>query len=118
MSAAAEHTVQRGREQPEDTPSSPLSRASGAPYDAAGYLERVRRVAARVGIDARYVDAAAAGIGPVESKPGRRFLFGGPSSVEVSRVLEATDRYHLGDARWHSIVLLVNHAGGGGRPHA
>jgi hypothetical protein len=67
-------------------------------------LDEIREVAARVGIDARYVDAAAAGIGPVESKPGRRFLFGGPSSVEVSRVLKSGE---LTEDEWGAIVDVL-----------
>lgn len=67
-------------------------------------LLEIREVAARVGIDARYVDAAAAGIGPVESRPGRRFLFGGPSSVEVSRVLKGGE---LTEDEWGAIVDIL-----------
>ena len=81
-----------------------LQRGEEGVAEAGLSLDEIREVAARVGIDARYVDAAAAGIGPVESKPGRRFLFGGPSSVEVSRVLKSGE---LTEDEWGAIVDVL-----------
>jgi hypothetical protein len=64
-------------------------------------LDEIREIAARVGIEPRFVDAAAAGLGSVDRDPARFHLLGAPQVIEVVRV---ANRGAVSDEEWGTIV--------------
>jgi hypothetical protein len=63
-------------------------------------LDEIREIAARVGIEPRYLLAAAVDFDRPESEPKKRYLVGGPSAVDVSRVISG----EIGEEEWGVIV--------------
>jgi hypothetical protein len=63
-------------------------------------LEEIREIAARVGIEPRYLLAAAADFDRIEPEQKKRYLVGGPSAVDASRVING----EIGEEEWGVIV--------------
>ena len=78
-----------------------LQSGSGGRAETGLTIVELHEIAARVGIETQYVDAAAAGLGPASEETGRRYLLGGPLGVEVNRLLKRGD---LTEDEWGAIL--------------